>query len=137
MGPDSLAGASITADMADNKNAKTPGELIREARAPKGSLRDFAKKLEITPSYLSDIENDRRVPAENVLRRIADLLGLEFDDLMAKSGRFGEDADRYMRRHPTLGVLFRRLSEWNLSDEDLAKLLKKAEELARKKGDGK
>jgi transcriptional regulator with XRE-family HTH domain len=127
----------LTADMADNKSMKTLGELIREARTPKGSLREFAKKLEITPSYLSDIENDRRVPAEDVLRRMANLLDLAFDDLMAKGGRFGEDADRYMRRHPMVGVLFRLLSEANLADQDLVKLLKKAEELARKKDDTK
>jgi transcriptional regulator with XRE-family HTH domain len=96
-------------------------------------LRDFAKKLDITPSYLSDIENDRRIPAEEVLRRIADLLELNFDELMAKAGRFGEDADRYMRKHPTVGVLFRKLSESKAPDDDLAKLLKKAEELARKR----
>jgi len=120
--------------MANTRNAKTLGETIREARTPKGSLREFAKKLDITPSYLSDIENDRRVPAEDVLRRIADLLGLDFDELMAKAGRFGEDADRYMRRHPTAGVLFRQLSDSNLADDDLAKLLKKAEELAKKRG---
>ncbi len=127
-------GVSSTANMADNKSMKSLGELIREARIPMGSLREFAKKLQITPSYLSDIENDRRtVPAENVLRRMADLLDLDFDDLMAKGGRFGEDADRYMRRHPTVGVLFRTLSEANLAEDDLVKLLRKAEEFARKK----
>lgn len=123
--------------MADNKSTKTLGDFIREARTPKGSLREFAKKLDITPSYLSDIENDRRVPAEDVLRRIADLLELDVNNLMAKGGRFGEDADRYMRRHPTVGVLFRQLSEANMADDDLVKLLKKAEELARKKDDNK
>jgi transcriptional regulator with XRE-family HTH domain len=119
--------------MANKQDAKSLGDLIREARTPKGSLRDFAKKLDITPSYLSDIENDRRIPAEEVLRRIAELLELDFDELMAKAGRFGEDADRYMRKHPTLGVLFRQLSESNLADDDLAKLLKRAEDLARKR----
>ncbi len=132
-----LQGVSFTADMADNKRIKTLGELIREVRTPKGSLREFAKKLKITPSYLSDIENDRRVPAEEVLRRMANLLDLDFNDLMAKGGRFGEDADRYMRRHPTVGTLFRQLSAANLDEEDLVKLLKKAEELARKKADRK
>ena len=119
--------------MANKQDAKSLGDLIREARTPKGSLRDFAKKLDITPSYLSDIENDRRIPAEEVLRRIAELLELKFDVLMAKAGRFGEDADRYMRKHPTVGVLFRQLSESNLADDDLAKLLKKAEDLAKKR----
>jgi transcriptional regulator with XRE-family HTH domain len=119
--------------MANKQDSKSLGDLIREARTPKGSLRDFAKKLDITPSYLSDIENDRRIPAEEVLRRIAELLELDFDELMAKAGRFGEDAERYMRKHPTVGVLFRKLSESKAPDDDLAKLLRKAEELARKR----
>lgn len=119
--------------MANTRDSKTLGDVIREARTPKGSLREYAKKLDITPSYLSDIENDRRVPAEDVLRRIAELLELDFDDLMARAGRFGEDADRYMRKHPTAGVLFRQLSDSNLAEDDLAKLLKKAEELAKKR----
>jgi len=33
------------------------------------SLREFAKLLGITPSYQSNIENDRRVPAEGVLKK--------------------------------------------------------------------
>jgi transcriptional regulator with XRE-family HTH domain len=119
--------------MANTQDSKSLGDLIREARTPKGSLRDFAKRLDITPSYLSDIENDRRIPAEEVLRRIAELLKLDFDELMAKAGRFGEEAERYMRKHPTVGVLFRKLSDSKTPDDDLAKLLRKAEELARKR----
>ena len=119
--------------MANTQDSKSLGDLIREARTPKGSLRDFAKRLDITPSYLSDIENDRRIPAEEVLKRIAELLELDFDELMAKAGRFGEEAERYMRKHPTVGVLFRKLSESKTPDDDLAKILKKAEELARKR----
>lgn len=119
--------------MADTRDAKTLGEIIRGARIPKGSLREFAKKFDITPSYLSDIENDRRVPAEDVLRQIAGVLALDFDELMARAGRFGEEADRYMRRHPTAGVLFRQISDSNLPEDDLTKLLKNAKELAKKR----
>jgi transcriptional regulator with XRE-family HTH domain len=119
--------------MANTRDGKTLGDVIREARTPKGSLREYAKKLEITPSYLSDIENDRRIPAEDVLRKIAEELDLDFDELMARAGRLGEDADRYMRKHPTAGVLFRQLSDSNLPEDDLAKLLKKAEDLAKKR----
>jgi transcriptional regulator with XRE-family HTH domain len=119
--------------MANTRGEKSLGEVIREARVAMGSLREFAKNLGITPSYMSDIENDRRIPAEDVLKRIADLLKLDFDDLMARAGRFGDDAERYMRRHPTAGVLFRQISEANLADDDLIKLLKKAEEMGRKR----
>jgi transcriptional regulator with XRE-family HTH domain len=84
---------------------KSLGEVIRKARVPKGSLRSFASILNVAPSYMSDIENDRRTPSEHVLKNIASLLGLDFDDLMARAGRFGDDAGRYFRRHPAAGLL--------------------------------
>ena len=108
---------------------------MRDARiAKEKSLREIARILEITPSYMSDIENDRRIPSEDVLRNITKLLDLDFDHLMALAGRFGEAADRYMKKQPIAGVLFRRISENNLPEEDLRALLKKAEELGKKRG---
>lgn len=109
---------------------QTLGDVIRETRVAKGqSLRDLAKGLEISPSYLSDIENDRRVPAEDVLGKIAGLLDLDRDGLMALAGRFGEEAERYMRRHPTAGSLFRKISERNLAEPELRRLLREVEKL--------
>jgi len=112
----------------------TLGEVIRKARVAAGrSLRDFAKGLGITPSYQSDIENDRRIPSEEVLKKIAELLSLDYEELMALAGRFGEDAERYLRRHPTAGALFRKLSETNAPEDVLRKMLREAEEFEHKK----
>ena len=108
--------------MADSLS-KSLGDVIREARnANQRSLRDLAKTLGITPSYLSDIENNRRVPAEPVLRSIGHVLGLDYDDIMARAGRFGENAVRYMMRTPAAGVLMRKLSEANAPSELIEKL---------------
>jgi transcriptional regulator with XRE-family HTH domain len=116
---------------------KTLGEVIRDARVAAGtSLREFARSLGITPSYQSDIENDRRIPSEDVLKKIANQLGLDFEELMALGGRFGEDAERYLRRHPTAGALFRKLSETNAPEDVLRKMLREAEEFERKKEGG-
>ena len=41
----------------------TLGEQVRRARGPLG-LRELARRIGITPSYLSDIEHDRRRPSE-------------------------------------------------------------------------
>jgi transcriptional regulator with XRE-family HTH domain len=113
---------------------QTLGEVIHAARITSGrSLRELARDLSITASYLSDIENERRVPSEEVLRSIATLLSLDFDHLMALAGRFGDQADRYMKRHPAAGVLFRRISEKNLPDEDLRKLLEEVQDLAKRR----
>jgi len=114
---------------------RTIGEVIHDARAKlKLSLRDVTKELGITPSYLSDIENDRRIPSEEVVGKLANLLHLDNDDLMARAGRFGEDASRYMRRTPSAGVLLRRLADGEASDETVDKLLKLADrEIGKKK----
>jgi transcriptional regulator with XRE-family HTH domain len=104
---------------------RTIGEVIHDRRATlKLSLRDLTKQLEITPSYLSDIENNRRVPSEQVLAKLADFLQLDYDDLMARAGRFGDDAVRYMKKTPAAGLLFRRLAEGQASRETVEEILK-------------
>ena len=124
--------------MANTGENETLGTVIRDARVrSKRSLREFAKVLGITPSYQSDIENDRRVPAEELLKKTAVSLDLKFEDLMALGGRIGEDAERYLRRQPAAGALFRKLTEANAPEDLLRKMIEEAEELKRKKGDGK
>jgi HTH-type transcriptional regulator, competence development regulator len=109
-------------------SAKTLGDTLREARiALDMSLRELARKADIAPSYLSDIENDRRVPAEDLLQTLATLLKLPFDDLMAMAGRVGDDAERYLKKHPSAGVLFRRLAEKGVGEERLKELLEQVE----------
>lgn len=123
--------------MANTDDSKTLGTVIRDARVKSDrSLREFAKLAGITPSYQSDIENDRRVPAEEILKKTAELLHLEFEDLMALAGRIGEDAERYLRRQPAAGALFRKLTEANAPDALLRKMIEEAEELKRKKKEG-
>jgi transcriptional regulator with XRE-family HTH domain len=115
----------------------TLGDIIREKRVELDlSLRELSKKLDLTPSYLSDIENDRRVPAEEALGQIASVLKLDFDLLMARAGRFGDDALRYMKRNPAAGVLFRRLAEQQAPGDVLDKLIQQSETLAGKKKGG-
>ena len=99
------------------------GEWLRDARMEKdNSLRALAAQLKITPSYLSDIENDRRVPAEDVLQKLTGALDLPFDDAMAMAGRFGEQTDRYIKRQPEAVKLMRRVSAANLTAEEIRKI---------------
>jgi transcriptional regulator with XRE-family HTH domain len=109
----------------DDEGNKPLGDTLREARVRMGlSLREVAKRVDKSPSYLSDIENNRRVPSEEVLRSVADLLHLKFDDLMARAGRFGEDALRYLMRTPAAGILMRKLSLKNASGAFVERLSK-------------
>jgi transcriptional regulator with XRE-family HTH domain len=107
----------------EENHEQTLGDVIRDARTSKGhGLRTFAALAGITPSYQSDIENNRRIPAEEVVGKIAELLNLNFDTLMVLAGRFGEQAERYLKRQPEAIRLFRKISEANLTEEKLKEL---------------
>ncbi|WP_322354451.1 helix-turn-helix transcriptional regulator [Dehalococcoides sp.] len=113
---------------------KTLGDRVRDTRIQQEkSLRQLAKDLNVTPSYLSDIENNRRVPAEAVLLKISQVLKLNFNELMSLAGRFGEKAEKYVRRQPMAVQLFRRIAEENLDEEKLKRLLDQVEKEKREK----
>jgi transcriptional regulator with XRE-family HTH domain len=108
----------------------TFGDRIRIQRARRRmTLRQLGKETGSTASYLSDIENDRRIPSESVIRELARVLELDVDELLAAAGRFGEDADRYIKRNPEAGILFRRMSDRNVSRDVIRRLLDEVPEL--------
>jgi transcriptional regulator with XRE-family HTH domain len=102
---------------------KTVGSIIRAARENRGTLRALAQQLDISAAYLSDIELDRRVPSEDTLLRIASVLDLDFNDLMALSGRLGDYTEHYMQTHPIAIKLLRAIAAENLDERQLATLL--------------
>ena len=124
--PADLADVRSTAHMAD----KSLGEVVREGRVAAGiSLRELARRLDVTPSYVSDIENDRRVPSEEVLGKIAHELGLDREDLVSRAGRLPADAERYMRQTPAATTLFRRITEQRLDESEIRDLMDRVDKL--------
>lgn len=118
--------------MAASKSGPSLGTQLRDARVrAELSLRELARRLGRAPSYINDIEHDRRVPSEAVLRQIAIELGLDLDHLLAAAGRAGEGAEEYMKTNPTAGVLFRRMSRAGLGEPELMQLLSEAEKMIR------
>ena len=115
--------------------AKTLGETIQEARSPRFKLREFARLLEVSPTHLSDVETNRRIPSEELLSQIAQHLGLELDDLMAAAGRVPEETLRFIEKHPEAISLFRKVTA--LQPGDFKALEKAADDLARKRGPAK
>lgn len=112
------------------------GDLINKTRVDKRlGLRALARKLDIVPSYLSDIENDRRVPSEAVLRKISQLLDLDFDVLMQQAGRLGEHAEQYLRQDQLAGQLFRRIAKSQLDRKGLEELLTNLDDIEAEKED--
>lgn len=114
----------------------TFGQFLTERRlAAKFGLRELAKKANITPSYLSDIENDRRTPSEDVLRVLANVLQTDPGELISRAGRVGEVVSEYVKEEPTAGVLFRKVAEGRLDKQAIEKLIKQTEQLSKKDGD--
>ena len=108
------------------------GEAIRAARVEKGlGLRELARLIDKAPSYVSDIEHDRRVPSEEVLTEICKQLNLDLDWALSLAGRLGDDANLYLRRQPAAGVLLRHAQAGGLGESDLQKLIRQADRLAR------
>lgn len=104
---------------------KTLGDKIRELRDAKDlSLREFAKKLDdISPAHLSDIENSRRFPSSQLLKAMAQVLGVEADELRKYDVRPPMGAlKRIARNDPALGLALRKITEKQITAEDIIKM---------------
>jgi HTH-type transcriptional regulator, competence development regulator len=79
------------------------GAVLREKRLAKGfSLRKFAKLVDVSPTYLSQVEQENVDPptAERV-QRMAELLGENADEMIALAGRVPDDLPEIIQRRPT------------------------------------
>ena len=115
----------------------TLGDMINGARVEKGmGLRALARELDIVPSYLSDIENNRRVPSEAVLRDLARVLDLDFERMMQRAGRLGEDVERYLQENRRAGQLFRRIAASQLDQDALRELERLVDDFEQQESEG-
>lgn len=122
----------LLTDVPDRRD--TLGSYIRRTRSARQvTLRKLAAAVGVTPSYLSDIENDRRVPSEEVLERIARELDLDLDELMALRGKLDDATEEYLKRSPAAVRLFRRIAQQELNEAQLAELERQAANLGRRK----
>ena len=74
------------------------GELIRRQRELAAvPMRQFASMVGISGPYLSQIENGLRAPSEQVLRNIAEHLGVPVSDLVDERTEDDTDSEEAMR----------------------------------------
>lgn len=110
---------------------ETFGELIRRVRVEKDfGLREFAKLIGVSPTYLSQVERgELGPPAEERVIRTAELLELDKDELLALAGRVSSDLEEIIRHKPKGAALLLRHIR-GMTTKDLEKLNK---ELGKKK----
>lgn len=70
---------------------KSFGQIIKELRITNkdySSLRDFSRKVGLSPAYLSRIENEKEPPpSEKVIERLAEALGADRYELFSYAGK--------------------------------------------------
>lgn len=123
--------------MGGNDNTSTFGAIIKARREelkngdPEYSLRRFAKRVGISPTLLSQVENEEFPPPKaETVAAIADALGLDRDALLTKANRIDPNLQRIVIKKQEMLASFLRTVD-NMSSEQLQKILDRAQE-----GDG-
>jgi transcriptional regulator with XRE-family HTH domain len=113
---------------------KTLGQRIRELREAKDfSLRELAKKVDVSAAFLSDVELGRRYPSSDVLVKMAKILEVPVDALKALDARPPlEDLKRIAASDPTYGFALRKIVEKGVSANDLMKFVEQVEQKKKK-----
>jgi HTH-type transcriptional regulator, competence development regulator len=105
-------------------------ETVRAERTRQGiSLRELAKRLDITPTYLSKIERmEFAPPAEDKIKETARILRLDPDILLAQAGKVDSEVLKIITDNPQVFIKFlraaNRLSRGGI--DDLQKRLEQA-----------
>ena len=104
---------------------KTLGDRIRERREELDlSLREFAKQVNCSPPFISDVEHGRRFPSEQMLELMAKALRLKLGDLQKLDPRPPiEEMKRMAESDPTYAVAFRTMVANKPSAEDLLRFV--------------
>jgi len=106
----------------------TFGDFIRELRLEFGfGLREFARKLEISPSYLNDIEKQKRAaPKASIVYEIAKLLNADIKRIMdlASESRNDIAADVYemIQKSPETVELLRAIHDFSPSEHQIKQM---------------
>jgi transcriptional regulator with XRE-family HTH domain len=95
------------------------GPFIRQQREARGlSLRALAGLLSISAAHQSDIEHGRRRPSPELMRRIAETLKVDLQELKVRDARMGEELKQWMEENPSVVHLLHQVR-----DRDAAELL--------------
>ena len=100
---------------------KTLGDRIRELREKNDlSLRELAAKVDVSASFISDIELGRRNPSDKRIEQIALLLGASLDDLKQFDTRPPiRELRRVVRSDPRYSVALRQMMDRQISSAEL------------------
>lgn len=112
------------------------GGRIRKLRLKVGiSLRELARRVKVSAAHLSDVENDRRTPSDDLLRRITEELsgvGAEYEELRLLKPVIERDLEKWYETDPAARALLREARDSPFSARELLARLRAARREAEK-----
>ncbi len=110
--------------MARGRKVKFGAYVRQEREDRKIGLREMAKKIGISPTYLSKFERDEFLPpAEDKVKAIAEILDLDVDELLVLAGKVSSDLTEIIRERPCEMASIIRGTR-GMSEVEMAKVLK-------------
>ena len=89
-------------------------------------MREFARKLNCSAPFISDVELGRRYPSDRMLDEMATILGTTVEDLKGHDDRPPtEEMRKLIAANPRYALAFRTVVDRKVSPEDLLALAKK------------
>ncbi|NCB27315.1 MAG: XRE family transcriptional regulator [Bacteroidia bacterium] len=110
-----------------HKTTTNFGEYLKQKREEKQiSLRELARRLEVSAPFLSDVENNRRAPlTEERLSTLADVLNLSeaekaemYDIVGHQKGLLAPDLNPYVNDRPYVNAALRTARNLEANEED-------------------
>jgi transcriptional regulator with XRE-family HTH domain len=112
---------------------KTFGALVRQEREAKGiGLREMAKMIGVSPTYLSKVERDEfPPPAEERVRAVAKIIECDVDELLGLAGRVSSDLTDIIKHRPVQFADLLRTTK-SFSADGITRLARDAEKARNK-----
>ena len=118
--------------LADNNiiNKNKFSEYVKQRRTELGlTIKDFSKKIELSTTYIWDIENGKRQAPLKHINQYISVLKIEgkevdfFYELAGLSHSRWLDLEDYLNETPNARKFFRIAKSLNLSDKEVSKLI--------------
>jgi len=113
--------------MTTGRNIKFGAFVRKEREEREIGLREMAKIIGVSPTYISKVERDEfPPPAEDKVRKIAKIFEIDVDELLALAGKVSTDLSEIIRENPReLAALLRTTK--GMTKDDVENLAREAE----------
>jgi transcriptional regulator with XRE-family HTH domain len=102
--------------------------IRREREAKEIGLRAMATTIGVRPTYLSKVERDEFLPpAEDKVKKIAEILDLDADELLSLADRVSSDLSDIIKQRPREMAALLRTTK-SLTADDLVRLARKVQQ---------